>query len=92
MQMARAIENLSDAGAEIIGLDIVFFAPAHEKEEDIALARAIERCGNVILAKFVAVEGRGEVMPLSMFQEGMIGDGFINMFPDQDGTLRKTPF
>lgn len=92
LQMARAIENLSSAGAEVIGLDMVFFAPAHEKEEDMALAGAIERCGNVILAKFVAVEGRGDVTPLSMFQEGMIGDGFINMFPDQDGILRKTPF
>jgi adenylate cyclase len=90
--MAKAIDHLSGAGAEVIGLDMVFFAPSHNREEDLALAEAIENAGNVILAKFVAVEDRGEVTPLSMFQEGMIGDGFINMFPDRDGVLRKAPF
>lgn len=92
MQMAMALKNLCQAGAEVIGLDLVFFAPGHDRQEDIALATAIQECGNVILAKFVAVEGRGEITPLPIFQEGMIGDGFINMFPGKDGVLRKIPF
>ncbi len=91
-QMAEALENLCKADTEIIGLDLVFFAPSQNQKEDAALAKAIESCGNVVLSKFVAVEGRREVTSLSMFQEGMIGDGFINMFPDRDGILRKTPF
>ena len=92
LQMARALENLCQAGAEIIGLDMIFFSPGHKMDDDMALARGIEDCGNVILARFVAVDGRGEVTGLPMFQEGMIGDGFINMFPDRDGVLRKIPF
>jgi len=91
-QMAKALENLCMAGAEIIGLDMIFFAPSHNKEDDMALAMSIEECGNVILAKFVPVEGRAEVAALPIFQGGMIGDGFINMFPDKDGVLRKIPF
>lgn len=90
--MAEALRNLTAAGAEIIGLDMVFFAPGHDQSADAALARAIEECGNLVLAKFIAVEGRGEVVPLAMFQDGMIGDGFINMFPDKDGVLRSIPF
>ena len=90
--MAGALENLCRAGAEIIGMDLVLFAPGNNKEEDRQLARAIEACNNVILARFLSVEGRGEVKPLPVFQEGMIGDGFINMFPDKDGVLRRIPF
>ena len=88
--MAEAIGHLSRAEAEIVGLDMVFFAPGHHREED--MAEAVEKAGNVILAKFVAEADRGEVNPLPLFQAGMIGDGFINMFPDRDGVLRKIPF
>ena len=91
-RMTRALENLCRAGAEIIGMDLVLFAPSGKVKDDISLSRAIDRCGNVVLAKFVAVEGRGEVAPLSIFKDGMLGDGFINMFPDRDGVLRKIPF
>ena len=92
LHMAKALENLCQSGAEIIGIDLVFFAPGHEEMEDVFLARAIEECNNVVLAKFISIEGAGEVVPLPIFQEGMIGDGFINMFPDRDGVLRRAPF
>ena len=92
LHMARALENLCRSGAEIIGIDLVFFAPGHKEMEDVLLARAIEECNNVVLAKFISIEGAGEVVPLPIFQEGMIGDGFINMFPDRDGVLRRAPF
>jgi len=91
-QMAKALDNLCKAGAEIIGLDLIFFSPSQNQEEDLTLAGAIEACDNVVLARYGAVDGRGEVASLSLFQEKMIGDGFINMFPDKDGVLRKTPF
>lgn len=90
--LASAIENLCRADCAVIGLDMIFFAPGEDVQEDKALARAIENCGNVVLAKFVAEEGRGEVSALPRFKEGMIGDGFINMFPDSDGIVRKIPF
>ena len=91
-QMARALENLCRAGAGVIGLDMVFFAPGDEPAVDRDLAAAMEQCGNVVLAWYVAVEGRSEVRPLPVFQEAMIGDGFVNMVPDPDGVLRKIPF
>jgi adenylate cyclase len=90
--MTHALKNLCRAGTEIIGMDLVLFAPGRDKEEDLELAAAISHCNNVVLAKFVSVEGRGEVVPLPIFQEAMIGDGFINMFPDKDDVLRKIPF
>lgn len=92
LQMASALRNLCRAGAEIIGLDMIFFSPGRDKGEDTFLAEEIDKCGNVVLAGFMAVEGRGEVESLQQFKEGMLGDGFINMFPDRDGVLRKMPF
>jgi adenylate cyclase len=90
--VARALGNLCEAGAEVIGLDMVLFAPGQEAKEDDALAEAMDQCGNVVLAKFVAEEGKSEVSALPRFQEAMLGEGFINMFPDRDGVLRKIPF
>jgi adenylate cyclase len=90
--LASAIENLCRAGCAVIGLDMIFFAPSEDLAEDKTLAETIGECGNVVLGKFVAEEGRGEVSALPRFQEGMIGDGFINMFPDSDGVVRKMPF
>ncbi|MBW2303234.1 MAG: adenylate/guanylate cyclase domain-containing protein [Deltaproteobacteria bacterium] len=90
--MARAVQNLDRAGAGIIGLDMVLFAPGSDPEADRELAQAIERSGKVVLAKFIPVNEKEEVNPLPLFQEGMIGDGFANLFPDQDGVLRKIPF
>ena len=90
--MARALKNLCEAQADVIGLDVVFFAPDLDEGADLELASAMDQCGNVVLARFVAVEGRSEVSALPLFQEAMIGDGFVNMFPDRDGVLRKLPF
>jgi len=91
--MAEALRNLCEAGADVVGLDWVPFAGSADPGEDLDLARAMDECGNTVLAKFVATEGMSEVNPLPVFQEVMIGDGFINMFPDKgDGVLRKVPF
>ena len=83
-QVGRAVRNLCGAGAAVIGLDMVFFAPSQNPEEDDALASALDQCGNVVLAKFVAEEGRAEISALPRFQDAMLGDGFINLFPDRD--------
>ena len=75
--VARALDNLCEADAGVIGLDMVFFAPGQETAEDDALAAAMDRCGNVVLAKFVAEEGKTEISALPRFQEAMLGEGFI---------------
>ncbi|MCJ7682060.1 MAG: CHASE2 domain-containing protein, partial [Candidatus Aminicenantes bacterium] len=92
VQMAKALRNLCGAGAEVVGLDLVFFSPSPDKQDDTLLAEAMDACGNVVLAKYLPLSGRGEITPLPEFAQSMIGDGFINMFPDKDGKIRKIPF
>lgn len=91
--MTRALTNLCAAGADVIGMDIVLHAEGYVEKEDFELAGAIEKCGNVVLARTVAHEGVSESKPLPLFQKGMIGDGFINMDEIRsDGVLRTVPF
>lgn len=60
--------------------------------EDITLAGAIADAGNVVLARVATAPGVGEISALPLFQEGMIGDGFIDLTPDMDDVLRRIHF
>lgn len=91
-KLAVALDNLCGAGASVIGLDMVMSAPDVEAAEDRHLARAINACNNVVLARVSAAEGVDEITALDVFQEGMIGDGFIDVPLDKDGILRKIRF
>ncbi|MDY0189505.1 MAG: CHASE2 domain-containing protein [Desulfuromonas sp.] len=90
--MATALHNLTVAGSEIIALDMIFSAPAHNPQDDAELAATISACNNVVLARIAAVPGLGAVEPLAIFQHGMIGDGFIDLPLDRDNYLRKVRF
>lgn len=90
--LAQAIEHLTAAGSEIIGLDMIFSAPAHNPDDDLVLADTIARSNNVVLARISAVPGLGALEPLPLFQRGMIGDGFIDLPLDRDDVLRKIRF
>lgn len=90
--MAQALRNLSAAGSEIIALDMIFSAPANDPRDDAELADTITACNNVVLARIAAVPGLGAVEPLPIFQQGMIGDGFIDLPLDRDNYLRKVRF
>jgi len=46
---ARMIENLAEAGAAVIAIDLVFTEPALDQYEDEELAAAVRQAGNVIL-------------------------------------------
>lgn len=92
MHLAKAIANLNGAGAEIIALDILLSAPDPDPMEDITLAGAIADAGNVVLARVATAPGVGEISALPLFQEGMIGDGFIDLTPDMDDVLRRIHF
>jgi len=89
--LARAIENLSAAGAAVIGVDLIFSSPSPEPDDDRRLAAAIEASGNVILARISSSHGQ-EITALSQFQSAMIGDGFIDVPLDEDDILRKVRF
>lgn len=90
-QLGTAIRNLTDAGAEVIGLDMVLSSPDLDPEADIFLAKAIKDSNNVVLSRVSASHG-GEIPPLPIFEEGMIGDGFIDVPLDEDEILRKIRF
>lgn len=90
--LAGALDNLCAAGAEVIGLDMLMSAPDQDQEADRLLAAAISSCNNVVLARVSTAQGVEEIAPLEVFQEGMIGDGFIDVPLDEDGILRKIRF
>ncbi len=89
--LARAVENLSSAGASVIGIDLIFSSPAPDPEDDRLLAAAIKTSSNVVLARISSSHGQ-EVTALDLFQEAMTGDGFVDVPLDQDNILRKIRF
>ena len=90
-QMAIALRNLCDADARIIGIDMIFNYPDCDSQADQILADTILDCNNVVLARGALSRG-GEALSLDIFQDGMIGDGFIDFQPDKDDILRKIRF
>lgn len=94
---AQAIDNLKQAGAKVIGYDVVF---ADNSSEDETLAAAISEADNVVLAAV-------GVPPVSQTEEGIAYDSFLlpvssleqaassighaNVVPDGDGTVRRLP-
>jgi len=90
--LARGLENLCRAGAEIIGLDLILSAPDPDPEADRSLAAVMEQCNNIVLARVSSAPGAGEINPLPLFQQAGIGDGFIDLPLDQDDILRKIRF
>jgi adenylate cyclase len=90
-QLGTAIRNLTNAGAEVIGLDMVMSSPDLDPKADLFLAKAISESNNVVLSK-VSASHAGEIVSLPVFEEGMIGDGFIDVPLDEDEILRKIRF
>ena len=86
LHLAQALNNLTEAGAEIIGLDFILSSPDLDPEVDRILADTMERCNNVILAW--SAQGDG-VFPMVMFQEAMLADGFIDLQPDRDDQILR---
>jgi len=104
---AELIERLRRGRPLLIGLDILFteqsrFGP----QDDRALADAIRRAGNVVLAAHfswgeIAAEGTegGSVvgvkesldLPLALLRDQAAGYGFVNIAPDADAFIRRAP-
>src|SRR5262249_45211350 len=92
----QAIENLRNAGAKIIGID-VDFSSRGTPGEDAKLARAIEAgAGDVILPVFVQPERQSggatelvEVQPDEALRKGALFAS-VNLIADPDGQLRKS--
>ncbi|MCL4467605.1 MAG: adenylate/guanylate cyclase domain-containing protein [Deltaproteobacteria bacterium] len=85
--LAKAIDNLSSAGAAVIGIDLDLSKPTNPADDN-ALAMAIKNSGRVVLAAYVA-NGR-LIQPLESFRLFARGEGLINLHIDKDGVLRST--
>jgi adenylate cyclase len=87
---AEAIQNLTEAGADIIAIDVLFALPSsNDPTQDETLRKAMENSANVILVSENS-EQNGRV-PLEIFRQQEIGEGFLNLFPDEDGLVRTAP-
>jgi len=92
---AALIDRVAADGARAIGVDILFAEPSGPA--DAALAAAIRRAGNVVLAmvreRYDTMHGRGvvEVRPLPLFTEAGARVGDVGLDPDPDFVVRRLP-
>jgi adenylate cyclase len=89
---AEAIDRLSDAGAKLIAYDIQFTEPTRPPQ-DRALARAVARHGNVVLAT-TEVDENGNTNVLGGERVlSKLGARAANasLIPDGDGVIRRVP-
>lgn len=85
---AKAIRILSGAGADLIGVDYKFTIGG-DPREDQDLASTIQDSSNVILASFITNEDKS--FPYENFRQQEVGEGFLNVIPDDDGIIRRIP-
>ncbi|MBV8464714.1 MAG: adenylate/guanylate cyclase domain-containing protein [Burkholderiales bacterium] len=97
---AKLIDTLTRQGAAVVAFDVVFDSPTDE-ENDGAMAQAIHRAGNVILARTVAEElsPHGDVLlrmkiderPLRRFLDAGATMALVDVPPDPDLAIRRQP-
>ena len=93
----QAINNLVEAGARVIGFDILF---ADSSPDDQILAAAMESAQNVVLP-LVGTEPLPPagsqitysrfLSPVAPLEQASINVGHANIVPDPDGTVRRLP-
>lgn len=96
---AQVIRKLSNAGAAVIGYDVIFPEP-QDAENDNALAAAMIDAGNVVLP--IELELKKTVQELtydtdrilrsiSVISNAAYRMGYSNTPPDEDGIVRRIP-
>jgi adenylate cyclase len=94
---AQAIDNLSLAGAKVIGFDVVFVGSSPDDE---MLATSMANAGNVILAAVgtqpvpqtePGITYEQFLLPPDSLEQAASGIGHANVVPDADGTVRRLP-
>jgi len=96
---AKAFSNLNEAGARVIGVDILFSeADRYDKINDSLLLYEIEKFNNVVLAakldvldqRYISLEKSNLNIYNNYFYKGddnLIG--LVNVIPDFDGVIRR---
>jgi adenylate cyclase len=94
---AQAIDHLSQAGAKVIGFDVIF---TDNSTDDEMLATAIAKAGNVVLATVGTqpVSQAGPeitydnfLLPVASLEQAASSIGDANVVPDGDGKVRRLP-
>lgn len=94
---ARAIDNLSQAGAKVVGFDVIF---ADVSPDDEVMAEAIADADNVVLAavgtQIIPHSGPeitygNMLLPVSSLEQAATSTGHANVIIDADGTVRRLP-
>jgi adenylate cyclase len=91
---ARVLDRISAAGAKVVALDVLYSEPS-DPENDQALAAAIARAGNVVVAAQLAqaTNERNEnrivwLRPLPEIENAAAGTGHVNIVTGLDGVAR----
>ena len=93
----QAIDNLSQAGAKVIGFDVVF---TDSSPDDEMLATAMAEADNVVLAAVgtqpISHAGTEIIydnllLPIAPLEQAASNTGHANIIPDGDGTVRRLP-
>ncbi|HBH36997.1 MAG TPA: adenylate/guanylate cyclase domain-containing protein [Curvibacter sp.] len=91
-QYVRLLERLEAAKPKVLLFD-VFFPEAESAEVDQALAEAIRRAGNVVLATTFAFDRQfrvaGSTGSLPQIERAAAGIAHINLIPEDDGVNRR---
>jgi adenylate cyclase len=101
---AKLIENLNQAGAKAIAIDVLFDQRDQNPANDSTLAETLREFDNVVLIggfrrtrdftnSGLLVDKINRVMPAPVLQEAMQNPvGIVDMHQDSDGFIRSYPF
>ena len=95
----RVIDQLAKSGALVVALDVTLSEPSNQgPADDHALAEAIRRAGNVVLASERQYEETAlsrqwlRVDPLPEFLAAGAANGYVNIEYDPDTVVRRIPY
>ena len=93
---ARLIDQLTKSGALVVALDLQL-SEASTPEEDAALAAAIKRAGNVVVASMMAYQESAHarlwmrIDPQDVFRKAGAVSGLAHVEQDTDQVVRRMP-
>lgn len=90
--LAQLTRNLADAGAAVIGLDILFSEP-QSPEADAAMREALKNSGRTVLADKIGAfpDGSRWIEPLPEFSAVAMAVGHVHAPLDADSVCRSFP-
>jgi adenylate cyclase len=87
--IATLLRRVASGKADLIGLDMQL-VEKRSAEDDEALAVALAEAGNVVIPTSVTENGVVDV-PLPMFRAAALDVAAVNLYKDEDGTIRQVP-